>query len=915
MNNCNAGLLTLWGKTGDDAGVLAYHPLAFHILDVAACADAWLGANPHWLERLSTLLTVDRDDLRDLVVALIALHDIGKCARGFQGKRLDVWPEILGPCPEQPLSVRHDAAGVWLMMKVSGLSEIAARMLPKLCPSHRDLVFQAICGHHGEPIAVGLDSSPSDIRNPKRDIGQKSQDAAVALAEAILGVFDCLPSCPIENPAAAHFSFALSGLTVLADWLGSNQTWFEFRAPSEVSDLTAYWNGFARPQAVIALRESGLLPARPAQGRGIADLFPAIREPTELQRFAGEVAFGDGPQLFVIEDMTGAGKTEAAALLAYRLMAAGKARGFYVALPTMATANAMFDRLATSYRAMFDSPPPPSIVLVHGRRGLVEGFANLPGELARNDETDSPDDDPSSTTASAFCADWIARSAKQAFLAQVGAGTIDQALLAVLPARHQSLRLFGLSEKVLIIDEAHAYDAYMGKEIETLLRFHAALGGSAIVLSATLPTQKRADLVKAFCLGASGDARPWTASAMAYPLVTSVSNESAVEMPVALREALERKVDVVRVDSLEEIHGIALQAARAGAAVAVIRNTVDEAIASRDALAAEFDNVVLFHARFAMCDRARIEEDVLARFGKHGSRERNTILVATQVVEQSLDLDFDVMLTDLAPVDLLIQRAGRLRRHARDARPGVDHPILHVLSPEPPEDAGPKWLSGVLPGTCAVYGDAALLWRSAKVLFCAGKIVSKTSDGLTPVENGEVRALVEAVYGGNRLEIPDGLREAENEAEGKSSGEKTMARYNVLDFAKGYDRASAPWDSDTRVSTRLGEETITLRLAKVERGGIVPWAGMDQDMRRAWALSEVSLRRALCEKAVNPPRLEEAIEAARQGWTVSEQEISVVVLEKDGRDDWTGLVSNSKNKPSPVRYSSTSGFELNTKQP
>src|SRR5262249_39719522 len=200
----------------------------------------------------------------------------------------------------------------------------------------------------------------------------------------------------------------------------------------------------------------------------------------------------EGPLLFIIEDMTGSGKTEAAVVLSHRLMLAGRAKGLYVALPTMATANAMFTRLASSYRPLFDETRPPSIVLTHGRRDLFLGFANLPNALARCDSDAREEDDPSEIEASAFCADWIARSNKQAFLAQIGAGTIDQAILAVLPARHQSLRLWGVTEKVLVVDEAHAYDTYISTVIECLLKFHAAFGGSAIVLSATLPQEKRA---------------------------------------------------------------------------------------------------------------------------------------------------------------------------------------------------------------------------------------------------------------------------------------------------------------------------------------------------------------------------------------------------------------------------------------
>lgn len=168
-----------------------------------------------------------------------------------------------------------------------------------------------------------------------------------------------------------------------------------------------------------------------------------------------------------------------------------------MALPTMATANAMFARLAASYRRLFAPDASPSVVLVHAKRDLCEGFRTLPSVLSYDDALKAGAD-PSETTASAFCADWIARSRKQAFLAQMGAGTIDQALLAILPSRHQALRLWGLADKILVIDEAHAYDAYMTKELETLLRFHAAFGGSAIILSATLPRSRRLALIEAY---------------------------------------------------------------------------------------------------------------------------------------------------------------------------------------------------------------------------------------------------------------------------------------------------------------------------------------------------------------------------------------------------------------------------------
>ena len=482
-------ILQIWGKTDKSEHhgrqEHEFHPLAYHLLDVAACADAILDANPARLGFLADLCEIEPEKLRRTLVCLIALHDLGKCARGFQGKVPELWPSALGPRPEPQkfISVRHDAAGLWLFKNEPRLTALGEQLILQLLPSDREKIFQSVVGHHGEPLELDFRGGVAAIVNSEVQIGQAAQLAATQLAEAIYAVFDP-PGISPPEVSVPTLSFALAGLAVLADWLGSNCNWFEFATPrgSErlFDELMRYWRDVAGPVAKRAVRQAGLIPAQSAPFRGVKSLFPHVDKPTPLQLFCEEVALPDGPILFVIEDMTGAGKTEAAVTLAHRLLANGRARGVHVALPTMATANAMFGRLSASYRRLFASGTDPSVVLVHGRRDLCEGFRSLPRELAYDDHCDEKSDDPSEITASAYCADWIARSNKQAFLAQMGAGTIDQALLAILPARHQALRLWGLADKVLVIDEAHAYDAYMYKELETLLCFHAApRGGQA----------------------------------------------------------------------------------------------------------------------------------------------------------------------------------------------------------------------------------------------------------------------------------------------------------------------------------------------------------------------------------------------------------------------------------------------------
>ena len=328
-------------------------------------------------------------------------------------------------------------------------------------------------------------------------------------------------------------SFAVAGIAVLADWIGSNQEWFPYFEP--VRDLGAYWND-ARERAQRAVREAGVLPAAAAASGSLryGNLIGLQKAaPSPMQRWAEKVALPSGPTLFMIEDETGSGKTEAALMLAHRLIASGAADGLYVALPTMATANAMFDRLAGAHRHLFAADAQPSIALAHGARDMHEGFRAAMQRGGRDedpysdtggrDEAPYSDtgarDEASETTASAACAAWIADDRRRTFLADAGAGTIDQALLAILPSRHQSLRLLGLMHRVLILDEVHAYDAYMQREMERLLEFQAGLGGSAILLSATLPLSVRERLTDAFANGLGKEVGDASLS-MDYPTAT-----------------------------------------------------------------------------------------------------------------------------------------------------------------------------------------------------------------------------------------------------------------------------------------------------------------------------------------------------------------------------------------------------------
>lgn len=864
-------LSLLWGKARPDLGAAptgpAMHPLLAHALDVAAVGMLLPDGGRVGLDRRS-------------LGFLLTLHDIGKISRSFQAQVPAHWPEaLLGPLPGNIPGFPHDAMGLHLL-----LGPLQASLQGAIQADRRGRrswagpLLHALAGHHGRP--ADLARSPGDV-----ELGPAAAAAARTFVTVMLEVFRPPPLCPPANDRAAQcLSWKLAGLVTLADWIGSRQEWFPYAASSMVDDPADYLWNHALPRAARAIDAAGLSITGASSFTGLRGLFPGIDRPTPVQSWAEQAPLPPGPLLAIIEDLTGSGKTEAALVLAHRLMAADRADGLFLALPTMATANAMFGRLAEAYYRLFPAEARPSLALAHGRAQLDPRFrAAIPREdaaetLLRGKAPPEPADEP----AEAHCAAWLADDRRRALLAQVGIGTIDQALLAVLPVRHAVLRQRGLAGKVLIVDEAHAFDAYMNRELRALLSFHATLGGSAILLSATLPRRLRQGLVDAFYEGLESPRA--MLGAMAYPLATLAAATGTSETACAPREGRPRRVTVTRIPNEGMAIARITKAAQAGAAVVWVRNTVDDAIAAAAALRERGLVPLLFHARFAMADRLRVETEVMRRFGRDADpAERPGVLVATQVVEQSLDLDFDLLCTDLAPVDLLIQRAGRLWRHARGQRP-VEGPELLVVSPEPVAEPATGWLRDVLPGTAAVYRDPALLWRTARAVFGRGAIVTPS----------DMRPLIEEAYDREAPgAVPPALARAAQEAEGKAYSASGIASQNVLELAKGYRREAGLWEPDTHTPTRLEErETVVLRLARLRDSAVVPYAE-DPDLLRAWALSEVSVARHRVASCPVPSGLQSAAMVARAGWSRWERESPRYLLAVLGEDGQIAAVSEA----------------------
>lgn len=863
LNRPLPSYLALWAKTSDLADGPRVHPLAYHLLDVAAVAEILIGRS-RFLRDFAGKHGLDPATLRRFVLLLVALHDVGKASAHFQWRPTaaddDIRPRLAAGgfgAPRPLAAARHDEITLTYLTAADEdsrqIADLAAAFAPGLDTHAIGLLAQAVAGHHGRPVR------PAKIENRDATANAPFLDAGGALARDLAALFKVshLPAGWLESDRdCAAFSWFLSALTPVSDWLGSRQFWFPPRA-ADLS-LADYWDTVARPRAARATGEAGLgiiAVARP----GVGITLP-FSDPTPLQKRLLTCPLPEGPTLFVIEDATGSGKTEAALTLAHRLMAAGRADGFYFALPTTATANAMYVRLAAVFMKLFETADSetPSLALSHGRVGR-----------SGNDERD----------VDAFCAEWIADDRRRKFMAQGGAGTIDQALLTVLPAKYQSLRLFGLHGKILIVDEVHAFDSFVLRILTRLIELHAMLGGTTILMSATLPLETRRKLAHAHEAGLGKKQRNFsTLVADAYPLLTTIAPHGAKEEKLEPADGARRRVAVERIATVDVAERMVAELAQQGAAIALVRSTVDAALASFERLNEEFgDRVELLHSRFLPEDRARIEAAVLRRFGKDSTPETRSgrILVATQVIEQSLDLDFDALVTDLAPIDLLIQRAGRLWRHKREDRPCATR-VLRVISPAPTQTDAADWLDETLREAVWVYQDAARLWLTAQRLFGSGEIVMATLD------NGEAapahaRRLVDSVYAPDAPLPTESLRKSRDMAEGKADGNKELADYAALKPSAGYGgEPSDKWQAEGVTRTRLEQPPrVIVRLAIEHEGALRPLAADGN-----WPSSEISVTEKWAQDLREPDEAERA--RLKPGWSEADGGVRLLTLAPQG---------------------------------
>lgn len=790
-----------WAKLERDVGgqVTAWHSIQSHAADVAACTEALL-QNTILGTRLATML--GQPTLEDAQVArlaaLAALHDIGKFNHGFQAKIAPGAHGTAGHVAEVLALFGQDTELGGRLGQALSIDQLVT------WGENEDAILDlltAALAHHGRPVGLDHPVHASLWRaQPERDPFAGIQALSRRVREWFPRAF-APGGAPM--PANHEFQHAVSGLVTLADWLGSDSFLFPLAGSGEEDRMA-----FARERASKALARMGLDVAgtRAQLASRVPWSFATIfgLPPRPLQQTIGDLpSLSSRGSIVCLEAETGAGKTEAAFLHFLRLHEAGQADGLYFALPTRTAATQIHRRLVEAVAWAFpdekDRPPVvlavPGYLEVDDRHGIrLPGFEVLWDDHERDRWR--------------FRA-WAAENPKRFLAGAIVVGTIDQVLLSTLAVRHSHLRAASLLRHLLVIDEVHASDTYMNRLLEEVLRRHLGAGGHALLMSATLGTATLRRFLEAVGSTTTLEA------ARPYPVVSTWQHaEGLATRPIARQESSRR----IRIQPEPwasdpgRIAAEAVSAARGGARVLVLRNTVRDCVATQEALEAVAPDVGFtcagvaapHHARFAAGDRRLLDAALEARLGKH-SQAGGCVVVATQTVQQSLDLDADLMLTDLAPMDILLQRWGRIHRHASRRRPaGFEVARAIVLMPES-RDLGLMLAANGTPrgehGLGSVYDDLRGLeatWR----LIEAHPLLEIPADCREVVEAATDPQVLAAIT----QELAGRWLAHETHLLGHSSAMRRQADLNLADWSVPFYLALFPsGDLDRRIQTRLGE--------------------------------------------------------------------------------------------------------------
>jgi len=578
--------------------------------------------------------------------ALIAAHDIGKITPGFLMKCPSwrtKWQSILGIDAPDIYEGNHAKTGQKFLAEYLALQGPLTKWL------------LSVGGHHGKYITST--PNPGSVYEGGHDWVNECRKKLLA---EICTEFGALPTEEVSKSARLHW---FTGCMVFSDWIGSSAS---FTPSNQDKNFLQDARNAAR-EAVFSI---GWARGSAREAQTFEDLFSdsaGASFPARPMQSAFVEAV-DSPGLYILEAPMGLGKTEAALAAAYRCWSEGAERGLYFALPTQLTSNRIHERVEGFLQNALEEDA--TLALVHGNAWLSDHrFVAIKPTTNTGEE-------------GAEIANLWFTDNRKALLAPFGTGTIDQALMSVMPVKHSAIRLFALSGKVIVIDEVHSYDPYTSALLDRAIEWLLKTGATVIVLSATLTRARRAALVAA--AGAVEES-----ISDGYPLITKVAagSSKAETIEVSQTGLQSREVDISHIDpDCEEWIRNASSAAQRGACVVVVRNTIASAQETFRRLKSALNDcgapVGLLHSRFPQFQREENERKWTTLLGKgFQQRPKGCILVGTQVVEQSIDIDADLLITDIAPTDLILQRIGRLHRHERIRPIGFERPKCIILNP------------------------------------------------------------------------------------------------------------------------------------------------------------------------------------------------------------------------------------------
>jgi CRISPR-associated endonuclease/helicase Cas3 len=548
----------------------------------------------------------------------------------------------------------------------------------------------------------------------------------------------------IKTPLQAR---VLAGLTTVSDWIGSGSL---FENPDDHQ-----WSS----KIEQALDQAGFFPPKLITGLSFYDVFEL--DPNDGQRGLSESV--NQPGVYILEAPMGSGKTEAALYSAYKMMAMGQATGLYFALPTQLASDRIYDRVNSFLKTILDDcSPHKNALLLHGNAWLKETEIGEEGSPGRS---------------------WFSQG-KRGILAPFAVGTIDQALMAVMNVKYGFIRTFGLVGKVVVLDEVHSYDSFTGTILDALVTTLRKLHCTVIILSATLTQERRSIFLES------------SSTETAYPLISALPTQGSLREVVPHAGA--DTIVALSLKNEEEVIEETLNRAESGQQVLWIENTVGESQSTFKRLAARSkDRDVscgLLHSRFTKSDRTRLEEHWVRLFGKEGTKERSSqgrILVGTQVLEQSLDIDADFLVTRIAPIDMVLQRIGRLWRHEKLWRPALASRETWILSPT---------LESVLDNPDGFGGTGKVY---APYVLCRTLMILKDLSEISLP--GQIRSLIEEVY--EKREEVGQMKIFLDQVTKRTENLRSLALLGLSEGGKTLPEEKA----ETRYSTREEVEVLLIR--------------------------------------------------------------------------------------------------------